>query len=269
MSTLPASKLNEQTAQNMAIARKAIDGSMLNPNVQTVRQLWSPNYIQHSPLQPPGLQPILDWVGYMEKNGKGEFSYTLHRILADGDLVALHGKVVGLAPKPSVLVNIFRVEDGRLAEHWEGIQPIVSPTASGRTMLDGPTEPKDLHLTAANKAMVAEFMNRVLVGGDFAAAGRFFDGDNYLQHNPGVADGLSGLNMALQTIAARGLTMRYAKTHRVVGMGNFVLTHSEGTLGDKPYQYFDLFRVENGKIAEHWDIMQDISDGSKNDNGIF
>ncbi|MEL7368616.1 MAG: nuclear transport factor 2 family protein [Myxococcota bacterium] len=260
---------SEQVTKNMALVRRAVDASMLNPNQATVRTLWSGNYIQHSPLQPAGLQPILDWVGYMEKNGKGEFNYELHRMFAEGDLVALHGKVKGLGPQPSVLFNIFRIEDGRLAEHWEGIQPLVSPTASGRSMLDGPTQPTDFHLTAANKAMVTAFMNRVLIGGDFSVVGQYFDGNTYLQHNPGVPDGLSGLNSALKAMAAKGTTMRYTEVHRTIGMGNFVLTHSEGTLGGKPYQYFDLFRVENGKIAEHWDCMQDLTAGSKNNNGIF
>lgn len=258
-----------EVARNLDLVSRAVDASMMHPDQDAVRRLWSPDYIQHSPIQPAGRQPILDWVGAMESQGKGGFSYELHRMLGDGDLVALHGVVEGLGPEPAVLFNIFRIEGGQLAEHWEGMQPLVSPTASGRTMLDGPTEPVDLHLTEANKALVAQFLERVLVGGAMDAMGDFFDGDRYLQHNAMIEDGLSGLRRGLGAMAARGITMEYSKVHRVLGMGNFVLTHSEGRFAGKPYQFFDLFRVEGGKIAEHWDCMQDLSAGSKNDNGVF
>ena len=261
--------ITPQEKGNMALIKKAVRASMMKPNVKAVEAIWSPNYIQHSPVQPTGLQPIIDWVSYMEENGKGDFSYELHRKIADGDFVALHGKVSGLGPEPSVLFNIFRVENGQLAEHWEGMQAIVTPTASGRSMLDGPSRPTDFDLTEENKAVVSDFLSRVLVGGDYAAMGEYFDGDAYLQHNPGIPDGLSGLGKALGEMAKQGITMDYTKVHRVLGMGNFVLTHSEGSLGGKPYQFFDLFRIEAGKIAEHWDCMQDLSAGSKNSNGVF
>ena len=53
--------------------------------------------------------------------------------------------------------------------------------------------------------------------------------------------------------------------------GNFVLGVSEGTFGGVPTSYYDFWRIENGKIAEHWDVMETIADPSvrKNDNGKF
>ena len=53
--------------------------------------------------------------------------------------------------------------------------------------------------------------------------------------------------------------------------GNFVLAVSEGTFGGAPTSYYDLWRVENGKIAEHWDVMETIADKStwQNQNGKF
>ena len=95
--------------------------------------------------------------------------------------------------------------------------------------------------------------------------------EGYIQHNTGIADGLSGLGAALAALAEQGVQMIYHKTHQVLAQGNFVLAVSEGTYGGAPTSYYDLWRVENGKIAEHWDVMETIADQStwQNQNGKF
>ena len=102
----------------------------------------------------------------------------------------------------------------------------------------------------------------------------YFDGDAYIQHNTAIADGVSGLNAALAALAAlaeQGIQMIYDETHMVLAQGNFVLAVSEGTYGGAPTSYYDLWRVEDGKIAEHWDVMETIADEStwQNPNGKF
>ena len=78
--------------------------------------------------------------------------------------------------------------------------------------------------------------------------------------NSGIADGVSGLNAALGALAEQGISMVYDEVHMVLAEGNFVLAVSEGTFGGAPTSYYDLWRVENGKIAEHWDVMETIAD---------
>ena len=99
----------------------------------------------------------------------------------------------------------------------------------------------------------------------------YFEGDTYIQHNTGIADGLSGLGAALAALAEQGVQMIYDKTHQVLAQGNFVLAVSEGTFGGAHTSYYDLWRVENGRIAEHWDVMEAIADASvwQNQNGKF
>lgn len=65
--------------------------------------------------------------------------------------------------------------------------------------------------------------------------------------------------------------MIYDKVHQVLAEGDMVLAVSEGTFGGKPTSYYDLWRIENDKIAEHWDVMETIADKSdwQNDNGKF
>ena len=99
----------------------------------------------------------------------------------------------------------------------------------------------------------------------------YFDGDAYIQHNIGIADGLSGLGAALAALAEQGIQMIYTTVHQVLAQGNFVLAVSEGTFGGAPTSYYDLWRVENGKIAEHWDVMETIAQKEtwQNQNGKF
>lgn len=95
--------------------------------------------------------------------------------------------------------------------------------------------------------------------------------NDYIQHNISIADGLTGLGAALEALAKNGIQMIYDKTHQILAEGNFVLAVSEGTFGGKPTSYYDLWRVDNGKIAEHWDVMETIADKStwQNQNGKF
>jgi predicted SnoaL-like aldol condensation-catalyzing enzyme len=79
----------------------------------------------------------------------------------------------------------------------------------------------------------------------------YFDGDNYVQHNPQIADGLSGLGKALEAMAKASVTVNYDRVHKVLGNGNFVLVVSEGQFAGTPTSFYDLFGVQGGKLAEH------------------
>ena len=113
-----------------------------------------------------------------------------------------------------------------------------------------------------------------MLGNNQYKAPEYFDGDAYIQHNTGIADGVSGLNEALAALAAlaeQNIQMIYDDIHMVLAQGNFVLAVSEGTFGGTPTAYYDLWRVENGKIAEHWDVLETVADQStwQNENGKF
>jgi predicted SnoaL-like aldol condensation-catalyzing enzyme len=72
-------------------------------------------------------------------------------------------------------------------------------------------------------------------------------------------------------MATQGITMKYDRIHQVLGEGNFVLVVSEGTFGARHSSFYDLFRVENGRIAEHWDTIEEIlpKEQWQNANGKF
>ncbi|MFM7021738.1 MAG: nuclear transport factor 2 family protein [Flavobacteriales bacterium] len=191
------------------------------------------------------------------------------RAFHDGDFVFTHTDYNFFGPKTGF--DIFRFEDGKIVEHWDNLQETTKPNPSGHTLIDGTTEIKDLDKTAANKTLVKNFVEDILVNGKMEKLAGYFDGDNYIQHNPLIPDQLSGLGKALAEWAKQGITMKYDKIHKVLGEGNFVLVVSEGHLAGKLNSFYDLFRVENGKIAEHWDVIEPIpaKEQWKNNNGKF
>lgn len=192
------------------------------------------------------------------------------RAFQDGDFVVAHSEYNFFGPK--IGFDVFRFEDGKIVEHWDNLQTTPEQAnPSGRSMIDGETQITDLDKTATNKVLVAKFIDDILVNGRMDQLPNYFDGDNYLQHNPQIGDGLSGLGKALEAMAAQGIQLKYKQVHQVLGSGNFVLTMSEGQFGDQATAFYDLFRVENGKIAEHWDVIEAIPAKTawKNDNGKF
>ncbi len=191
------------------------------------------------------------------------------RVFQDGDFVVTHTEYDFFGPK--IGFDIFRFEKGKIVEHWDNLQSTQKANPSGHTMIDGPTEIGDAAPTARNKKLVRSFVEDVLVNGRMDALAGYFDGDRYIQHNPAIADNLSGLARALKELAKQGIVMKYDRIHRVLGEGNFVLVVSEGSFGGKHTSFYDLFRVEKGKIAEHWDVIETISPKEewKNANGKF
>lgn len=191
------------------------------------------------------------------------------RAFQDGDFVFTHTDYNFFGPK--IGFDIFRFEDGKIVEHWDNLQETAKPNPSGHSMIDGATEIKDLDKTEANKTLVRNFVDDILVNGKMEKLTGYFDGDNYIQHNPNIPDQLSGLGATLEELAKQGIFLKYNKIHRVLGEGNFVLIVSEGHFGNSHNSFYDLFRVENGKIAEHWDVIEPITpkENWKNNNGKF
>lgn len=95
--------------------------------------------------------------------------------------------------------------------------------------------------------------------------------EDFIQHNPVVGDGQSGMLAAMAEWAEAGFSCTYASVELVVAEGNFVLVGSYGTFLGDSVAYFDLYRLEEGYIVEHWDVIQAIpvAEEFANDNGKF
>ncbi len=262
---------NHKKEETMKISKKEQVVSLLKA-IETgasepIGYINADNYVQHNLGVEDGLAGFGALLQQLPPNSA---KVNTVRAFEDGDFVFAQTDYNFFGPK--IGIDIFRFENGKIVEHWDNLQEKPnSPNPSGRTMIDGTTEIKDLDKTEANKTLVANFVNDILVNGKMEKITNYFDGDNYIQHNPQIGDGLSGLGAALEHMASIGVTMKFDTVHKVLGEGNFVLTISEGSFGGAHTSYYDLFRVENGKIAEHWDVMETIAskESWKNANGKF
>lgn len=240
--------------------------SIENGNPEPVGYINPDKYIQHNLAVKDGLAGFGE---VMQQLPKGSARARVVRVFQDGDYVFAHTEYNFFGPK--IGFDVFRFEAGRIVEHWDNLEPIVTQTASGRSQIDGPTAVSDREKTAANKALVAGLVNDVLFGKHPEKITDYISTETYRQHNPHVADGLGALGEAIHAMAEAGMPMVYEKNHMILGEGNFVLTLSEGRFMNRHVAFYDLFRVEAGKIVEHWDVIETIPPKAQhqNANGKF
>ncbi|MFD9699876.1 nuclear transport factor 2 family protein [Lentzea sp. NPDC059081] len=248
---------------NKDIVLKATGELFGDRDPSAVDRWVAPDYRQHSSLAADGPEALRGLVTGLPEG----FRYEPARVIADGDLVALHGTYHGFGPQPLVAFDLFRVRDGKLAEHWDALTPVVEQTASGRSQTDGQAGPADAD-TEQNRALVLEFAQRILQDADYSVLTDYISTETYLQHNPEAADGLDGFGAAAARWASEGKNLVYKTIHNVVAEGDLVLLQSEGEFGD-PVAYWDLFRVAGGRIVEHWDVIAPIPADLPHANGLF
>src|ERR1700694_1262022 len=148
----------------------------------------NPNkYIQHNLQVGPGPEGVAALIQKMPPDA----AVNTIRVFEDGDYVFAHSEYNFFGPK--IGFDVFRFEDGLIVEHWDNLQETAGPNPSGHTMIDGPTAPTDLDSTEANKALVRRLVDDILVNGRMELLAGYFDGDNYIQHNPHIADKVSGV----------------------------------------------------------------------------
>ena len=270
--TLPMAALADDSAANKALAIEALTETLGKLNADAVDRYFAPSYIQHNPIVPNGSGGLKGLIAQLSKTaGDGGFDAQFARVIADGDMVAFHGRYEGLTPEPMISFDVFRIEDGKIVEHWDNLVPEAAPNPSGRTQIDGATQITDLDKTDANKAKVEEFITKSLITHEEVNITDYISPVTYLQHNSLVADGLEGFGAFMAEMAKKGVSMEYSKIHQIIGEGNFVLSMSEGSFGGDPMAFYDLFRLEDGLIVEHWDTIAPMPgpDAPHNEAGKF
>jgi predicted SnoaL-like aldol condensation-catalyzing enzyme len=121
----------------------------------------------------------------------------------------------------------------------------------------------------ANKRIAQEFYDAAINRKDYAAASQYL-GSGYKQHNPTAADGPEGLKGFIDFLKMRFPNQR-GEVKRVIAEGDLVVLHVHSTRGDGTpgRAIVDIFRIDGGKVVEHWDVIQDIPAQAANPNGMF
>ena len=122
----------------------------------------------------------------------------------------------------------------------------------------------------ANKRIVREWHDLALNQRKPEEAVAKYLGPHHRQHNPGAADGGEPFIATVKRIAETYPDFRF-ETKRIIAEGNYVVLHSHLILkpGDRGSAVVDIFRLENGKIVEHWDVVQEVPETSANNNTMF
>ncbi|MEV0536795.1 nuclear transport factor 2 family protein [Kitasatospora sp. NPDC050463] len=265
-----AARLGYQKAVAIAVAK----GVFERGDTAVVDRFVRPDYIQHNPTAADGSAGLKGLATSIHQQFP-DARYDVKRAISQGDLVLLHSNVV-LVPgtKGSSVIDIFRFQDGKPAEHWDVIQNVPDTTASGNDMfstLSSPqvSQPLDHRLTQANQELVTKAFDELMVRKDLTALDRYWD-PGYLQHNPQMRNGVAAAKVGLGGYFASAPQLTVTP-ERIIAEGDLVAVHSHyvNYPGDRGLAILDLFRVRNGKIVEHWDITQAVPETSANGKGMF
>ena len=218
-------------------------------------EVVNPNkYIQHNPQTHEGGEGL---AALFKRISQSSPKVNVVRAFEDGEYVFAHTEYDFSTRR--IGFEVFRFEGDQAVEHWDNIQERKGPNTDGNSMVDGPTEVTDLARTEANRKLVRSLVADVFVGGGLDQFSAYVDESDLTEHSPEL------------DLEAKASAMNYQRIHRVLAEGNFVLVASEGDSRGVWTAFYDLFRVAEGKVVEHWDTIETIPPRVewKNDNGKF
>ena len=220
-------------------------------------------FVQHNPYAADGVEGLTQFIN---QSPRDQLQVTVVRAFQDGPYVFTQAK--GQRSGRNVFFDIFRFEDGLVVEHWAFSAMDAPPNQSGHTQTDGPTEAKLLENTEKNKTIVREYYENIHVFGYHSKIQHYFSGDHCIRHEPGVRDGVTAFKRDLaELVKHRSID----EIKFVLGQGDFVFIAAKGSHKGVACVYIDLYRVEDGKIAERWGFPEEIppQEECKNNNGML
>ncbi|MDX3453821.1 ester cyclase [Streptomyces sp. ME02-8801-2C] len=271
--TKPAHAQSFQEAANKALVVHVYDQLFNHGNLSVIDKYIRPDYIQHSPQAADGRQPLRDFVARYDA-AYPKHHTTIHRVIADGDLVVLHSNAVAVpGTRGTARADIFRVENGRIAEHWAVRQQVPETTASGNDMFSTLSSPRlpwpDRRVPTEVSRQAVTNLYTGIANRDLTAFDRYI-ADPYYQHNPWVPNGTEAVK---NFFAGRWAANPDATTtvKRIIAENDYVAvyTHSKDSADDRGMAILDIYRVREGKIVEHWDMIEAVPATSANGNTMF
>ncbi|MGR3617623.1 MAG: nuclear transport factor 2 family protein [Paracoccaceae bacterium] len=252
------------TSSKKDLLRKLLKG-IETGDAESAAVVNEAKYIQHNPQTHEGSEGLATLFARLAKTNP---KVTFLRVFEDGDFAFAHNEYDFAIVRAAF--EVFRFENGLAVEHWDNIQTLRGPNPSGRGMLDGADEIQDLSRTEENREIVREFTQQVLIEGEIDRISEFVV-DTLIQHDPDIFDGAQALRNSLTAEVGGSRRIQYEALHRVLAEGNFVLTMSEGLRERAHTSFYDLYRLSDGRIVEHWNTVEAIALRSewKNNNGKF
>ncbi|MFD2574584.1 nuclear transport factor 2 family protein [Spirosoma soli] len=237
---------------NKSIIRDFYQRAVGQGDIAFARQIIADDYIQHSPGLKPGKAGVLEALEYMKQMPKPATTTTpFMRLIAEGDYVVTNLSF-DWGDTRKVVVDLFRFENGKVAEHWDAVEDEPDTTLNGHPMMDGPMPGEDADLTMVNKQLVCDFYQRVVIDQQLEVMPDFIAPD-LVQHMPDIADGIDGLRTYL-TKSSETWSIRLID--RVIGEGDFVVVQTQGQFRHKQATFYAICRINDGEIVEQWGVKR-------------
>ena len=218
---------------------------------------FAPDYVDHAVPSLSGRKALAASLR-TQRVASPKAATTIYRVVGENDLVFVHSNL-RLRPgtRGLAVMDVFRFAGGRVVEHWGGRQDVPATTVSGHDMFGVLSSPvrfgPDPAASAAYTRATLFGMFAAATSGDLAALDRFIQPPCY-QHNPTTADGIQALKDGFGPLLTNpDIRLTVVTT---LAEGDLVVLHS--TIGGPGVDLmtFDVFRVRNQKIVEHWDVIQ-------------
>jgi predicted SnoaL-like aldol condensation-catalyzing enzyme len=236
------------------------------------------DYIQHNPGLEDGRAAAQAALIPMFATSGAQFD--VKHLLVDGDMALVHlfgrgdPKTLGAA-----VVDLYRLRAGRVVEHWDVIQPIAAGTdplagiAASPAGIAGPLTGMAAHSargeTRKNRAVMRHFVETLYRDKQVALAYQTFVSEDFAEHSPGRPAGRAAAIAALTPLFATP-SASFTVEHLLVD-GNLAAVHYRGRIDSQGpgAAVVEIFRLQDGKIVEHWDVYQPIPPISKNAHPMF
>ncbi|WP_041616831.1 ester cyclase [Spirosoma linguale] len=240
----------QQQQINKSIIRDFYRRAVAQGDIAFAEQVIADNYIQHSPGLKPGKAGVLEALHLMKQMPKPPATSTpFMRLIAEGDYVVTN-LCFNWGGIQKVVVDIFRFEHGKVAEHWDAVEDQPATTLNGNAMMDGPIPVDDLALTTSNKAIARDAYQQIYIDRQRHRLPDFVLPD-FIQHKPDIADGRAGLS---DYLSQNSSSLSINRILLIVAEGDFVVIQSEGIANGKPAQFYEIFRLSESKLAEQWSV---------------
>lgn len=236
---------------------------MAAKNPEIVGQYMVENIIQHGPRAKDGLSGMKKYLK-SRPGGKTPMVIEPFRILKQDDLLIVETNLLNTKINHHYM-HMFRVENGKIIEYWEG-EAIIRVDKPNQ--VEGPSEIIDLDKTEQNRLLVMDFVNDVYVEGNADKVNDYV-AENMIQHDTRKAAGAKGITDYLAAQKKRKIGFSYVTIHHVIAEGNFVMIMAEGQLSKSRFSLYDIYRVEAGKIAEHWNVIEKVPSRMRHKNTAF
>lgn len=242
-----------QQLSNKTIVLEAYKYLIGQQRIDLIDAYVSDHYIQHNPTLKDGKAGLRDALTYLKQFPQpGEKQSPVVRAIAEDDMVFLH-LALTFGGKKLVVTDLYRLEQGKLAEHWDAIQYQPETADTDLTMTNGSTVIEDLPNTASNKAIVAACFQQL----------------SSMDHPVVVTRHLSPACIIHDPETPAMASRTALKIHRILAEGNFVVVQSEGKKAGKPFVFYDICRLNNREITEYWCVSQEIPATMPHTNGMI